>query len=264
MIRTMLKWFPTQAVLLLLSAGLVLLFPSCRATNQLLKAGPAKLSLFMEHQEEMVDPRKTLPFQKLWKSPDKEVWARAEEKKNIYVAPVTVEYLRPVKKNLVKEEIAMGILKRREKEMAKLLQDTFVKVLEKAPNPRYKVVKAPDDDSVTLEMALVELNPTSVKGNVVVNGLNFVIGPLAYLGAYFTKGNIAFEAKLRNSKTGEPFLEFTDNEEDPLTIYSIRDFSAYGHASNAVTNWAKQFEKYTRNPPGKKIRESPFINLNPF
>jgi hypothetical protein len=249
---------------LLLCLWLVFL-PSCRSTNQLLKAGPAELSAFIEHPKEMVDPRKKLPFHRLWKSPDSEVWAKVDAKKNIYIAPVTVAHLRPIKKGLARGEVHMGSIDRREDEMAKLMQTSFAAAFKKAPKPRFQLVEKPDADSVTLELALVELNPTSAKGNAVLTGLNFVVGPLAQLaGGYFTKGNIAFEGKLRNSQTGELFMEVTDNEEDRMTLYSLRDFRSYGHASHAIEAWAKQFEEFTRRVSGKKIRESAFFTLNPF
>lgn len=246
-----------------LACGLLAL-PSCRSTNQLLKAKPARLSAFVQHGSEMVDPRKKLPFHKLWKSPDVESWERAEKKTAIYIAPVSLDYLRSIDKALVSGEVTIGTLDRKEDEIAAYMQEVFVEAFQKSPKARYKVATQPGEDTVTLQLALVELNPTSAKGNAVLNTLNFFFGPLVYIGAVFTKGNIAFEGRLSNSTTGEAIVEFADNEEDPMTIYSVRDFVSYGHAKRAIRNWAVQFELYTRNRTGKKIRESAFITLNPF
>lgn len=238
------------------------LMVSCRSTNQWLKAKPVALSAFVEHPQQMSKSRDRAPFHKVWSSPDVNVRARAASKRQIFIAPVTVKYLRPVAKPLVRKEIEMGSIDRDEAQMAGMLRQEFAQAFARSEQPRYVLARYPGPDTVTLELALVELNPTSPKGNVVKTGLKFVIGPFAGLGGYFTKGNVAIEGKVRNSQTGELVFEFADNESDKMTLYTLRDFRAYGHAEVSMREWARQFELFTRTPPGVRIEDSFCFTLN--
>jgi hypothetical protein len=250
------KGFSSSIIVCLLT---LLMLPACRSTNRLLKAKPAKLSPFFEQPEMVMDTRKTLPFQKTWIMKDKAM--EPAKKTKLYVAPVSLEHLRPVKKILVRNEVEWGSINRREEEMANRLRNEFAKAFLRSPQPRYSIVQQPGPDTVTLEMAIVELNPTSPKGNAVKTALKFVVGPVASLGGYFTKGNMAIEGKVRDSASGALFFQFADNEADKMTLYSLRDFKPYGHALHAIKKWAEQFELMTRKPPGQKLRDSSFITL---
>ncbi|MEQ1749621.1 MAG: DUF3313 family protein [Prosthecobacter sp.] len=252
------------------SASLILCFfaltmlPSCSSTNRLLKAKPAELSAFFEHPNLVTDSRKKLPFHKIWMTPDHELEALAVMKTRLFIAPVNLQYLRPVKKALVRNEISWGSIERREAEMAHKLRNEFAKAYLRSASPRYQIAQQPGPDTLTLEMAIVELNPTSPKGNAVKTAMKFVVGPLAGLGGIFTKGNMAIEGKVRDSKSGKLFFQFADNEADKMTFYSVRDFKPYGHAIPAMRKWAEQFELMTRTAVGQTIKDTYCITLMPY
>ncbi|TLD72377.1 DUF3313 domain-containing protein [Phragmitibacter flavus] len=250
-------------LLLFFAAISCLLMVSCRSTNQMLKARPAQLSSFVEFPDQMKKSRERAPFHKVWSSPNPEVRGRAIPKRQIFIAPVTLQHLRPVGKPLVRKEIELGSITRDEAGMAKQLRQEFAGAFARSERPRYVLSRYPGPDTVTLELALVELNPTSPKGNVVKTGLKFVIGPFAGLGGYFTKGNVAIEGKVRNSQTGELIFQFADNEADKMTLYTLRDFRAYGHADVSMKEWARQFELFTRTPPGVRVEDSFCFTLDP-
>lgn len=148
--------------------------------------------------------------------------------------------------------------------MAQQLRRDFAGAFGEVPPGRYYVSSRPNPRSVTLELALVELNPTSAKGNAVKTAAKFFIGPLAGLGGFFTKGNVAIEGKVRDSSTGALVCEFTDNEADRMTWYTLRDFRPYGHAEHAMKEWAAQFEEFTRATRGEKVKDTTFFTLNPL
>lgn len=254
----MLRAFSASTIACLLA---LLVLPSCSSTNRLLKAKPAKLSPFFEQPELAHDARKQLPFHKIWMTRDRELEAISVKKTQLYVAPVSLHYLRPVQKALVRNEIAIGSIDRREAEMAHKLRNEFAKAYLRSPSPRYRIVQSPGPETLTLEMAIVELNPTSPKGNAVKTALKFVVGPVASLGGYFTKGNMAIEGKVRDSKSGKVFFQFADNEADKMTFYSVRDFKPYGHAVPAMRKWAEQFELMTRTAPGQSIKDTNCMTL---
>ncbi|MDB6120561.1 MAG: hypothetical protein JWO08_4342 [Verrucomicrobiaceae bacterium] len=237
---------------------------SCQSTNRLLKAGAAKPSPFLEHQAQLTTYRERLPFHKFWWPTDRSAINRAAKQTSIYIAPVRLDFLRQIKKPLPRKEVETGSILRREREMAFLLRNEFGRAFLRSPAPRYRLASKPNPESVTLELALVELNPTSPKGNAVKTGLKFVVGPIAGLGSLLTAGNIAIEGKLRNTRTGELLFEFADNQGDKMTFYSLRDFRPYGHATHAITEWANQFEEFTRTPANVRVKPSLCFTLDPL
>jgi Protein of unknown function (DUF3313) len=255
--------FRVCSVLKILLAALPLL-TSCSATNRLLKAKPTSLSGSFDQPTLAMDSRKQLPFQKVWITPDRRVEAAAVVKSKLYIAPVSLAQLRPLKKPLVRNEVYAGSIVRNEAGMAYQLRQEFGRAFYQSPRPRYKVVSKTGADTLTLQLSIVELNPTSPKGNVVKTALKFMVGPIAGLAGYFTKGNMAIEGKVLDSKTGKVFFQFADNEADKMTFYSLRDYKPYGHAVYAMRDWADEFELMTRTPPGEKIKDTRFITLRPY
>lgn len=254
---------PPVRFVLLLVLLLACLCSSCRSTNQLLKAKPVPFSAFIEHPELMRDYRDRVPFHRIWSTADPAVRERAAKKTELYIAPVTLRYLRPLKKPMVRKEVELGSIDRREQEMAVKLRQAFAEAFDDANRARYYVCDSPNARSMTLELALVELNPTSPKGNAVKTAAKFVVGPLAGLGGILTKGNVAIEGKVRNSKTGELVCQFADNEADRMTFYTLRDFRPYGHAEHAMKEWGQQFALFTRTPDGAPIQDTFCFTLDP-
>ncbi|CAN5853755.1 hypothetical protein BH11VER1_BH11VER1_19050 [soil metagenome] len=236
---------------------------SCESTNQWLKAKPVGFSPFIEHQAAMKPARDRIPMHFIWRSPDEALRRRIMQKSEIYVAPVQLQFLRPLKKPLVQWEVEYGSIDRNEQKMATELRNAFTHTFLQAPAPHYRLTVIPNDRSVTLELAIIELNPTSPKGNAIKTAAKFFIGPFSMLGSYFTKGNIAIEGKVRNSATGELVFQFSDNESDRMTFFSLRDFKPYGHALQAAAEWASQFEIFTRTSPQHKIEETFCFTLDP-
>jgi hypothetical protein len=238
---------------------LTMLLGSCSATNRFLKARPIALSPFFEQQRLAVDARGHGPFQTLWTSPDAAVLARGAAARKLYIAPVTLRHLRPVNKAMSRQEIAWGV-PRMAPQVAWQLREEFAQAFLRSPAPRYQIVLQPAADALTLAMAVTELNPTSPKGNAVVT-MAKVINPVATLGRFFTKGNMAVEGKVLVPGGKQVFFQFADNEADKLTFINARDFTPYGHAMQSMRDWAVQFEQLTRNSAGLRIRDSSAVTL---
>lgn len=244
-------------------ALLLLVLPACSSTNRLLKAKPVALSPFFEQPWLAQDASEQLGFQKVWTTPDHKVLAQGMAKRKLYIAPVTLNYLRPLNRAFASREVAWGGVQRREMDVATRLREEFVNAFRRSPRPLYKLANRPGKDTLTLQLAPIELNPTSPKGNVAVTVLKFVVTPLIGLAAYFTKGNMAIEGKVVDSQSGRAFFQFADNESDKLTFVNMRDYQPYGHAVNTMRDWAVQFEQMTRTPRGWKVKDSSSITLRP-
>jgi hypothetical protein len=236
--------------------------PACSSTSRLFKAGLVQPSPFFEQPWLAQNGGEHLPFQKVWTTPDRAVLADGIAKRKLYIAPVTLAYLRPMSKALSTQEVAWGV-QRQEVAVAMRLREEFVNAFRRSPGPFYQLVSKPGADTLTLQLALIELQPTSPKGNAVMTVLKFAVTPIATLGRFFTKGNIAIEGKVLASKTNRAYFQFADNEHDKLTFLNTRDFQPYGHAVNTIRDWAVQFEAMTRTPRGWKVKDSSSVTLRP-
>lgn len=246
-------------ILIIFSLGL----SSCGTANRLLKAGPARLTPFFEQPELAKDGRRQFGFQKVWASQDHQVLQESFAKKKLHIAPVTLDYLRPASKGLGSRT------KRHEREMATRLQSEFTRAFQRSPAPYYQLTDQPGRDTVVLQLALTELNPTSAQGNAITTVLKLVVTPIAALGGFFTKGNIAIEGKMLvpmpgQGKPSRVFFQFADKERDKLTLFSLRDYQSYGHATHTIRDWAVHFEEMTRARRGEKVRDSTALTLRPY
>lgn len=233
---------------------------SCAGANHLLKARAVSLSLFFEQATQAVDTRGKLPFQRVWVSVDQQVLRAGKEARNIYIAPVSLEYLRPPKKAVTRQEVRWG-LKRQEQWMAWKLREEFAAALSHSPQPRYRLVKEPGIGTLTLKLAITELNPTSPNANAALTLMKVAITPVVSLGRWFTSGNMAIEGKLIMHSSNQVFFQFADNEADKITFFNARDFLPYGHAEHSMKDWAEQFEQMTRQQSGLELKDSSAITL---
>jgi len=256
-ITFLLMRFPHFSTTLLL---LISLLPACGSANRLLKAGGVEPTAFFKEPWLAQDGGNQLPFHKLWTTRDPQVLTAGMKRRKLHIAPVSLSHLRPVRRSLSAQEVAWGV-RRQEAEVAARLREEFVGAFRRSPQPYYRLADRPGRDTLTLQLALVELQPTSPKGNAVLTVLKFAVTPVAALGRMFTKGNIAIEGRVVLSDTGRVFFQFADNEHDKLTFLSTRDYQPYGHAVNTMRNWAVQFEKMTRTPRGTRVGDSSTVTL---
>ena len=254
----------TRLAILLLA---LVTLPSCQRVRTMVKAKPASLSLFMEHRSEIKRQPSDAAFQYVWRTRDRQAHTQARPLTELYIAPVTTHFLRPMRTGTVRFDDRLGTQRSpAAQEMAAKLRHEFAIALANSPAPRYRLVTAPTPNSLTLEMALIELNPTQPKINAAKLVAKLMFGPLGSVGGLMVQssGNIAIEAKIRLSRSGNLLYQFADNESDKLTLYSIRDFRPYGHVDKSISEWAGQFVDLTSQRPGTQISDASFWTLAPF
>lgn len=251
---------------LTLALPVVVLLTGCqnRAVQRVVKGKPAPVSPFLEKRKELRPVRHRLPVHGVWSTRDNETLRELARCTEIYIAPVELRYLLPVEKELAQMEIDQGWVRRDEQRMAQELRGRFAHAFRTSPTPRFRLVTVPGPKSVTLHLAITQLNPTSKSGNVVKTTAGFFVGLFAGLLGVFTKGNIAIEGKVSLTESGAPVLQFADNEKDKMTLYNARDYQPYAHALVAMDEWAAQFEEFTRTLSGHQVKESSFITLKPW
>lgn len=233
---------------------------SCSHMHKYAKARGSETSAFLNHAEEMqnTDPLKS-PFVKVWRNSSTEVWEKAKARPTLHVAPVSLQYLRPVKRVLSKVE--SGGESSRQKAATKLasyLKAEFEHAFRKSPEPLFEVVKEPEQDSLRVELALVELDPNPITGGVTRRVINLLAFPGAEsLVGDPLKGRVAIEGRLYDPVQKKVLLEFMDAEQNrSALILSVHDYTRYSHARKVIREWAHQFERLVREPPTTKIRDS--------
>ena len=247
--------------------AILFVLPSCQSVRRLVKASPADPAGFLDHGVEMTRMPADSAFQFVGRNPHRSVHDRARPLTKLYVAPVRLDFLRPQRQGFTRwGRETSGPLSPEAPRMALRIRQEFIGAFQRSPNPRYTVVPAPAPDALTLEIALVELNPTEVARNVGKFGAKLLLGPVGTVAglAVHSSGNIAIEARVSLPRSREPVFAFADNESDKLTLYCLRDFAPYGHATIAVKEWAEAFEELTRSRAGTPIDDASILTLMPF
>ena len=222
---------------------------SCSA----LRAPAVASSAFLDHPDELKADGKHSPFLGNWTS--KNCDAILQERKNLYIAPVTVKYLRPMYRTMSAAENTSEDRQVAAKKLSAFANAKLAEAFNSSPAPRYKLVSKADRNSLSLELAIVELNPNPIAGGV----LRTAIGAFAAPGVDSVlfkrlKGNIAIEGKVRDGATKKPIFEFADNQENKSAlILSVNDLISYGQARQAIEEWALQIEEVLRTPTSHKV-----------
>lgn len=225
---------------------------SIPARAGILKACPVPPSGFLVHRASMTTDSDRSPFNAVWRNPSPRAWNRIENFDRLVIMPVNTNYIHP----------RTPCQQAQVDKMAAYTQAEFQK--EFAQSGKYRVMLRPGPRTLILELALVQMKPTNVAGNVVCTGAGVVAPGANILGSMFTHGNIAFEAKLRNGETGELLAEYADSQNDKLSLFSFRDFSANAHNRKAINDWAKQMVELSTTPRCHKVAGAMRLTLNPF
>ena len=240
---------------------------SCQSLNSSVKPDALPPSAFLEHASLMKAEPDRSPFRLNWTNPSPTARASFAKKKEIVISAVSMAHLRPVSKGLARYESDAESRRAESLKLASYARDEFSAAFRNSKAPRFRVVDQPGKNSLTLELAIVDLNPNSISGAVIRTGVNAVALPgtdLILSGpARPLKGNIAIEGKLRDSRTKEIIFEFADNEESksPFFTINLRDFKSYGQARLAIHEWAEQFEKLLSTPEGGQVKDSSSVTF---
>lgn len=234
---------------------------SCQSLNSRVKPKAARSSSFLANAAEMKAEPERSPFRLNWTNPSPAARKKLEEKKEIFISVVTLDHLRPMSKMLAKAESGEGSRHEGAMKLGDFAREEFASAFRKSKNARFTVVDKPTRNSLTLELAIIELNPNSVSGAVIKTAVNSVAVPgtdLILAGpSRPLKGNIAIEGRLRDSRSHTSIFEFADNEETKSPVFvNIRDFRPYGQARLAIREWATQFEQLMRTPAGGQVKDS--------
>ena len=225
---------------------------SATAQAGIWKADAAEPTAFLEHGKSMGRDSVRTPFARVWRNPSPRAWERANGIERIVILPVNLSHFQA----LPRQERADV------EKMAAYMREQFQAQF--ARDGRYHVMRQPGPGMLQLELALVQLRPTNVPGNILSTGAGMVVPGLNIVGSQFTHGTIAFEARLRNAQTGELLAEYADRQNDKISPLSFRDYSAYAHSRRAVQDWARQMQELATTPRGHKVPGAMRVTFNPL
>jgi curli biogenesis system outer membrane secretion channel CsgG len=247
-------------------AALAMTLASCQSLNSKVKPGAIPPSEFLDHASAMKAEPHRSPFRLNWTNPSASAYASLKKKKEITIANVTLDHLRPMSKTLANVESGEQSHQEACTKLSTYAREAFSNAFHHSKTPRFQLVDRASKDSLTLELAIVDLNPNSISGAVIRAGVNAVAVPGTDLilakAARPLKGNIAIEGRLRDSRTHEVIYEFADNEESKSAVFiNLRDFTPYGQARLAIREWAEQFEQLLRTPLGGQVKDSSSVTF---
>ena len=141
--------------------------------------------------------------------------------KNIVIKPVNIDYLQKLR--WYDEQYNQMELK----ELTDFMKQKFAEELGKS----YLINQSPEKAGKTLvlETALVKLAPVDVGSNVITS---------AVIAMPLSKGEVAIEGRLVDAASGKTVIRFTDTRAGKDSLVNVKDFTKFGHARVAVTEWA--------------------------
>jgi len=206
------------------------------------------------------EQRDLYPFHQAWFAPG---W-NAPKYRSIVIAPVNVEYLKQegawakanLKGNRLEEDTA---------KLAVMAQGAFQTAFRDDEHGRFEVVDSPRDDSLVMELALVEVVPNKA----VLGALGFAataasMGAAGIAAKEVGKGSVAIEGRVKQADTGEVVAKFADRETGKFGPINLRRATWYGEQHKIIREWADQWRKIANAKPGEKVKDTKTFTLRPW
>jgi len=211
------------------------------------RAAPAPDAGFIE-QPELMQKSDELPFDAYWSDPEVNLASYSK----VYIAPVDTSHLLS-QGWWDKVNISFDV-----KESADKLAGTFQKDMVEGftdyEGKKYQVVDVPDNETLVVELALVEVVPAKVWLNLVTE---LFVGGL-------DEGTTAFEGRLRDGKTRKVIAEMKDREYGQMSLISVADLQWYAHSRHTLSRWSDFLPEVINRKPGEKISKMSTVTLRPW
>lgn len=232
-------------------AGLALITSSCSTERHLSKIPKTPFA------PEKLEPWGA-PFDGLWSNP------KIPKEKHytcLYIAPVNLNYLSTPEKELKDA----NLYKQTARTLANELQAKLKSELVKNSKVKAKITTNRSKADVTLELAIVRMNPTVVAGSLASVGSSFVIPGVSHLIGAASKGDMAMVGVLTETATGNRVCVFGDYKEDKGSLFgNVKDFQKYGHHHQTVEMWASKLAELISKGRHGKVSPAIWMSLSPF
>lgn len=213
---------------------------------------PAPDSGYLQHPE-LMKSNDSLPFDAVW-SDGATDWSKFDK---VYVAEVNSDHLLKMSwwDKLSFAETTQKFESHQEvKVLAKYFQDNLRNTFSSTVSNRLALTDVPDDKTLLIELAIVEVVPTKVW----LNSFSYLIA-----GALDT-GATAIEGRFRDGKTKEVIFRFKDKRAGPYSIVNVGDLTWYSHAKDTISIWSKLIEQICNRKPEDRISSPTNFTLRPW
>ena len=219
------------------------------------KAAPIAGAGFADYEK--MKATADLPFHRAWIDPSVD-WHRY---RRIRIAEVNIDHLPKMewaRKTGKQEKVREDAQK-----LARYAQEAFERAFREDPLHRLEVTDQTDAETVTLELALVEIIPSKVALNTICYA-PFVGTAARIFKGWKHRSTVAFEARMRDGATGAVIAQFADREAEKASPLNVKDITWYGHAESILAEWAAQFVRIVNRKPGETVRDSEPFTLKPW
>lgn len=223
-----------------------------------MKAEPSKGAGFVPVSE--MAKAEDIPFDKAWMKEGVE-WMNYSA---IYILNVDTQHL--IQSTWWQQSFRRDQMDHDVKQVAEYMQQEFAHAFRNDPKKRFQVIGAPAPHALTLEMALTELVPSNVLMETMALAAPYGSGVAVKAVEKGSGGQstVAFEARIRDSETGEILAMFADREQPKLNPVDLKGLTWYAEAHVIIDEWADQFVAIANKRPGEIIKRSSPFSLKPW
>lgn len=238
-------------------------------------AGPQD-SGFLPASESLSEPVGHIPFDYAY-VPNPEKLERAKrEKKSVCIQPVITAFAEDQAK---RRDLPEGWTRARIQEFRDLGKDledkfkegvrTFDPQQEFSGEPFAESIKKkslceyPQPDSLVWEVALVDVSPNIPVVSVLATVANYFLHGTALVRA-LGAGGVVVEGILRDGENDDVLLIFRERQGDKMALFSVRNYTVYGHTRRALSEIAEQMVELSYAPSEYDVPGSWTFTFNPF
>jgi len=200
-------------------------------------------------QPQLLQANDKIPFNAAWIKEDADLLSYTK----VYVAPVDTTHLLKLDW-WQRASLEPGDQQKWADDLANYFRDKMkAQFTDDDPN-KYQVVDTPDDQTLIIELAIVEVIPTKVW----LNTIGYLVA-----GAV-DQGETGFEGRLRDGKTKRVIAEFKDHEYGQIDLVSVRDLEWDGHSRHTLQGWSDELEEVFYRQPDQIVSGMSPVTLMPW
>ena len=237
---------------------------------------PIEDSGFLPSSESLHESEENIPFDYAY-VPNPERLERAKrEKKSICLQPVVTAF---AEDEVKKRDLPGRWTRERIKELRELGADLETKFKERVqefdPTREYESeefggalkkkswCEYPAPDSLVWEVAIIDISPNIPVVSVLATVANYFLHGTAVVRA-LGAGGVVVEGILRDGETDDVLLTFRERQGDKISLFSLRNYTVYGHTRRAFSEIAQQMVELSYAPREYDVPGSWIFTFNPF
>ncbi|MCI5065051.1 DUF3313 family protein [bacterium] len=253
-------FFPLSLIALILLSG-----SGC----SLLRARPAEDAGFLPKPELLTENRRRAPFHGYWVFDEHRYTSEKKRYTKIFIAPIDIERVRELytaargseetKTHRIEEAEELAAYWR-----AKIHLLLGERLTDNPLRHSFSITEDPNEEALTLHLALVQVVPTNPGINLVGTAAGFFV-PGGSLISFAGEGSVAMEGYVSRDFPEEALYEqFKDREGQKTSLFSLKDYQRYAHIRLVIDEWAEQIVALLTTPQSEMIDDGDLLLVDPL